>query len=159
MAIAEKTGGVEDYIILAPDPRLRQYWPDADDETTEETAKEIARLSLLGAKDGRSLAGLSSVQVELPGRVVTARDFRVGGFLRFIRPIVIERSWETRVGREGCFSLEKNKYYSVRRPEKITIQHGLHGEIKTTLSGDTARFALHEVDHINGILISDYQGA
>jgi len=155
--LLQERKGVEDYIILAPDPRLREYWPDADDKTTKETAKEILRLSNLGAHDGRSLAGLSSVQVELPGRVVTYKSGP--GFVVLIRPLVIKRSWETEVGNEGCFSLEKHKFYPVRRPTHVTIQHGVNGEVKSEISGWEARFALHEIDHINGVLITDYQGA
>lgn len=151
--------GVEEYIILdypEKNPVLHQRWPDADWEVSLATAELMEAMSTRGASDGRSLGGLSSVQVQLPGRVVTYCDYATGGFPSLITPHVVDQSKEKREGIEGCFSLPVGDWYTVKRPVWVTIGHVVEdGLIQTTLRGDSARFCLHEIDHLNGVLIND----
>lgn len=149
--------GVEEYIILEPDPRLHEVWPEADFATTHDTLRTMLAMSNRGASDGRSLGGLSSVQVELPGRAVTYKRWTKGGFGGFINPKVAGQSKRKVVGVEGCFSLGMNRWWYVERPTWVLIMHDTAEDAFkfTKLEGYEARFALHEIDHINGILISD----
>lgn len=148
--------GVEEYIIVEPDERLHVPWAEADFETTQATLNRMIDMTTFGARDGRSLAGLSSVQVLLPGRAVTAVDFyHTGRVTGFINPEVVEESGTRSLGIEGCFSLP-HLWYRVERPDWVVVRHDTSfGPMRTKLSGQTARFCLHEIDHINGILISD----
>ena len=158
MPAVEELLGVENYIILEPDPRLHERWPEADWETTEATADRMLAMSKRGATDGRSLGGLSSVQVELAGRVVTYKRWNEGGFGVLKNPVVIGRSKQGSIGIEGCFSLGANQWYHVYRPYWALIKHDV-GESAfkvTRLGGYDVRFCLHEIDHINGVLISDH---
>lgn len=150
--------GVENYIIVEPDERLHKRWEEADFETTQATLNRMIDMTSFGARDGRSLAGLSSVQVLLPGRAVTAVDWWSTGrtfVMGFINPEVVEESGTKSLGIEGCFSLP-HLWYRVERPDWVVVRHDTSfGQMRTKLSGQTARFCLHEIDHINGILISD----
>ena len=59
---------------------------------------------------------------------------------------------------EACLSLPKI-YVDIERPISITVSYqNLAGKIiKKDLSGLEARVVQHEVDHLNWILITDYQ--
>lgn len=158
-AVAEEVLGVEHYIILTPDPRLREYWPEADFDTSFETLARMYDMSKKGATDGRGLAGLSSVQVTLPGRVITAADGMLNEWVGLIDPVIVRRSYEVNVMREGCFSLDRDLFVPVQRHLSIDVAHTTHeGREVTTLTSFQARYAQHEIDHINGVLMTDYQG-
>lgn len=136
-------------IIKAPDKRLRRRSVEVDPKTSAEVARMM--LDMLSRHRGpRAIAGLSSVQVELPGRVIYWLE---NGVWRYaINPVVVERSEHMEVAYEGCFSLPE-VWHPVRRPTRIELQHDYGVE---PLSGNAARYALHELDHLDGILITDY---
>jgi peptide deformylase len=77
------------------------------------------------------------------------------GPLWLIDPVVIDRSGRE-VGREGCLSLPEITA-NVRRAKTITVRYldldGREHEVST--SGFEARVILHEIDHLDGILILD----
>lgn len=60
-------------------------------------------------------------------------------------------------GEEGCLSLPGVKC-QVKRPKDIVIkaQNQYRAPVKYRFSGLKARTACHEVDHLNGKLITDY---
>jgi peptide deformylase len=73
-----------------------------------------------------------------------------------IDPQVINLSPEQEVAEEGCLSI-KGHYFRVARPKWITLA-GLtvEGEITTfRATGLLARVILHEIDHLNGVLVVD----
>lgn len=146
--------GVESRIIKRPDERLITPWPKAEFIHSVETMLKMIEWSKEGASDGRSLAGLSSVQVELPGRVITL--LLAGIWKGYIDPVVKDKSTFEDEGIEGCFSLPRDEWYWVRRPKWVTIEHGSETDRKVVeLRGWDARIAQHEIDHLDGILISD----
>ena len=60
---------------------------------------------------------------------------------------------------EGCLSLP-DVAVDINRNQEITIS-GVNSdgkEMKMDLSGLLARVVQHEIDHLNGVLIIDYQG-
>lgn len=77
------------------------------------------------------------------------------GLLVFINPL-IEESWEEEVGEEGCLSIPDISV-EVKRAGKIKVkgwdEEGR--EIKIEADGFLARAIQHEVDHLNGIFITD----
>ncbi len=77
------------------------------------------------------------------------------GKLVLVDPVVVARSGNVSM-REGCLSIP-DFTGNVRRAEKITLQaRGVDGET-LTLECDAyeARVALHELDHLDGLLFLD----
>lgn len=77
------------------------------------------------------------------------------GPIWLIDPVVVARSGN-RKGREGCLSLP-DVTASVRRPARVSVEAtGLDGRRRTIAAeGFEARAILHEIDHLDGILILD----
>ncbi|KKU44064.1 MAG: Peptide deformylase [Microgenomates group bacterium GW2011_GWA1_46_7] len=106
--------------------------------------------------------GLSFPQIGLNLRgFVTFLDKRLKVYLN---PVILDASKETTLGGtpdhptlEGCLSIPW-LYGPVPRPKKIKIQaideRGV--EITKTLSSFPARLFLHEYDHLEGVLFTDY---
>lgn len=77
------------------------------------------------------------------------------GPLWLIDPVVVERSGN-RKGREGCLSLP-DITANVRRPARVAVEAtDLDGSRRVIhAQGFEARVILHEMDHLDGILILD----
>ena len=82
----------------------------------------------------------------------------------YLNPVILDRSEDKTLGGtkdrptlEGCLSIPW-LYGPVWRPKKIKIQaldeHGV--EFTKTLSSFPARLAMHEYDHLEGVLFTDY---
>ncbi|HMM49473.1 MAG TPA: peptide deformylase [Miltoncostaeaceae bacterium] len=77
------------------------------------------------------------------------------GPLWLIDPVVVSRSGNKK-GREGCLSLP-DITANVRRPARVTVEAtDLDGRRRTIgAEGFEARVILHEMDHLDGVLILD----
>ena len=77
------------------------------------------------------------------------------GRIWLIDPVVVEREGDE-VGREGCLSLPEITA-NVRRATRVAVETtGLDGERRRVeAEGFEARAVLHEIDHLDGILILD----
>ena len=77
------------------------------------------------------------------------------GRIWLIDPVVVEREGDE-VGREGCLSLPEITA-NVRRAARVAVETtGLDGERRRVeAEGFEARAVLHEIDHLDGILILD----
>lgn len=75
----------------------------------------------------------------------------------WVNPEIIATSEEVQVGEEGCLSIP-GLFYDVERPLEVTMRaQDLDGEVHTCdYVGYMARIALHEIDHLNGILFLDH---
>jgi len=104
---------------------------------------------------GEQAAGLAAVQVGYPKRIFLLREKGVNR--AFINPVVISRSRETKKDGEACLSLP-GFGAMIKRPKQITLQyHELDGEVKTEVfKGFWARCVMHEMDHLNGTIISHH---
>jgi|SRR3989344_2841469 len=73
-----------------------------------------------------------------------------------INPKIISRSFKKTELEEGCLSLP-GKFAMVKRPHKIKVKFfDMSGKLhKIKLDGLTAKVFQHEIDHLNGRLISD----
>lgn len=124
---------------------LRVLWIDLEDTLQEIMERHVFTKS----------AGISAVQIGTPVRL--AIIWTPGhGFLHFADPCVITSSSETTTEFEGCLS-----FFDVRgrvsRPDKIVVAYRNQGGVAThvTLVGWAARIALHEIDHMDGILYTE----
>jgi len=100
-------------------------------------------------------AGLAAVQIGYPKRIFLLREN--GENRVFINPIIVSRSRETRKRPEACLSLP-GLVVQTARPKSITIDYvDLEGNEHTeTFTGFWAQAVSHEMDHLNGKLITKH---
>lgn len=134
----------------------------AKTKRVQKVTKEVLKL----LKDMRDTvrkadgAGLAAPQVNSNLRVcLTLIGGRgEGKFVALINPQITWKDDETVLGEEGCLSLP-NVWLEVPRHRSIVVRYldeeGKEQERK--LSDFDARVVQHEVDHLDGILITDYR--
>ncbi|GAX90425.1 peptide deformylase [Effusibacillus lacus] len=98
--------------------------------------------------------GLAAPQVGISKRVIVMDCG--DGLIEMINPEVVSTEGE-QIGPEGCLSIP-GVTAEVKRAKRV-VAKGLnrHGE-EITVEGEDllARCILHEIDHLNGILFTDY---
>ena len=118
----------------------------------EDTARSFPRTVGIAAPAGRrALAG--GLRSTAPGHPKVPDAL---GPIWLVNPVLVEQEGDE-VGREGCLSLP-DMTANVRRAERIVVEadrprRRAAGAIRT--SGFEARVILHEMDHLDGILILD----
>jgi len=102
-----------------------------------------------------TMAGLSAPNVGVSKRVIMLKG-RKGGIVTMVNPLVTGYSQKNTLGLEGCFSCDPRAW--IVRPAAIeVIYFDLSGKphfIK--INANNSRYAQHEIDHLDGILIIDY---
>ncbi|MBN2306689.1 peptide deformylase [Candidatus Peregrinibacteria bacterium] len=100
--------------------------------------------------------GIAAPQVGVNERIflMTLDNKKV---LPMINPEILEVSEKTEWGEEGCLSLP-NQWGSVERSRAVMVRFkDLKGQTLTMkFEGFEAREIQHELDHLNGILFTDY---
>lgn len=106
-----------------------------------ETIKDKQGLGLAAPQVGR---GLRIIVVSTPLPLV------------LINPQISKSSFRREAMEEGCLSLP-GLYLPVKRAKKVTVRaHDLNGqEIQIKAQDLLARVLQHEIDHLDGILITD----
>ena len=102
-------------------------------------------------------AGLAAPQVDSSEAVCIAK---IGGiFTPLVNPEILWRSEEEVLGEEGCLSLPEIWLYVPRAVSIVLRYQDESGkEQERRLTDFDARVVQHEVDHLRGILITDYHG-
>lgn len=103
--------------------------------------------------------GIAAPQVGISRQMILVQRFdkKEEPFESIFNPIVLAYSKHTTTYKEGCLSIPGYRG-PVVRPDTITVKYrNKHGKkIKEEVSGFTARIFLHEIDHLRGILYTDY---
>jgi len=137
-------------------------------EANEDTISIINRLeSILSNHDNGY--GLSAIQIGIPKRISVLKK-KNGEFIHLINPEVIEKDDEFTFHGEGCLSFpglyldtQRYKQVSVRnqviengslREEKLCFYYSKMEEAGS--DGIIAIAVQHEIDHMNGITITDH---
>lgn len=107
-----------------------------------------------------SAVGLSAVQVGVTKRAFVVRGNTTGDeteFLGFVNPMVVSKSKETNKKMESCLSLPQVSA-RIERPKSVLLQYcNIDGQPCTEeFTGAVARVILHEMDHLDGVLITDH---
>jgi len=114
-----------------------------------------------GDKNKRTVVGLAAPQVGISKRIIVVDITSVGmgekpDLQVYINPVITNRSTETEIGREGCFSTG-NVCGIVDRSSEVTVEgfdrNGV--PLKEVYRGFTARVFQHETDHLDGIRFPD----
>lgn len=93
-------------------------------------------------------AGLAAIQIGMPLRF--AWFFYEGKEGVLLNPVIVNH-WGEEIAKEGCLSIP-NKWVEVKRA--FEIEYLTNGKTKRA-RGFLARLIQHEIDHMNGILITD----
>lgn len=101
--------------------------------------------------------GLSAIQVGVAIRIV-ALNYAMIPFKAMFNPVVtLSRGFDEQA--EGCLSLNEGKqfYGPIKRAKEIRVQfHDRRGAVQNfQFGGLAARLLLHEIDHLDGVLIID----
>lgn len=142
-------------IVTAPDPILRQRSEDVADPSAEAVRKLLTDLKeTCVAADG---IGLAAPQIGVAQRVVVIR-LRGHPPYGLVNPEVIWASKGTSALDEGCLSIP-NVIVRVTRPTKVRVRALDEGGKQLELRAEDlhAKVIQHEIDHLNGVLITDYQ--
>lgn len=146
-------------VIIEPNSVLHK--PCEEIKVVNNEVLEIAEgmiATLKSYKNGG--VGLAAPQVGVLKRLILVRLPRtIGGYTEpivFINPKITSFSNDMVIAEEGCLSIP-DTFLKIARHKNVTVEYlddkGNHHEEK--LSDYAARIVQHEVDHINGILITD----
>lgn len=141
-------------IVLIPDPILKQPAHPVADAAAADVRALIADLHDT-VREAHGV-GLAANQIGSFLRVCVINDGPNAPFA-LINPEVTSRSAGTSVLEEGCLSIP-DVIVAVSRPKKVTVraldESGTSVEIRA--SDFFAKVLQHEIDHLNGVLITDY---
>lgn len=146
-------------VVVYPDARLKA--PCAPVGRPGPAARRLAGDLLATAAAHPRTVGLAAPQVGELWRMAFVdctghpRVPEAQGPIWLIDPVVVARAGNAK-GREGCLSLP-GIIAAVRRPARIAVEAtDLCGRRRTVeASGFEARAILHEIDHLDGVLILD----
>lgn len=141
----------DDGVVKYPDPILRKTAKPVQRITPD--LNELIEHMLRVMKQAKGV-GLAAPQVGVPLRlIIIAPEHQQPRVI--INPQVLERAGE-QTGLEGCLSIPQLFGY-VKRPQHIVVRGiNRHGKpIRLTLESDPARIAMHEIDHLEGMLFID----
>lgn len=105
--------------------------------------------------------GLAAPQVGVNKRIIVVglakdREDESYPLVIMVNPVLTKKSTETSIDEEWCLSLPGIKW-DVERPHTIEVEWlDIRGKkMRKTVTGLGAKVVQHEIDHIDGILISD----
>lgn len=98
--------------------------------------------------------GLAAPQVGILKRLVVIDMGQ--GLIKLVNPRIIKKEGIQEVI-EGCLSYP-NRWGKLKRPAKVTVKalNEYGKEIILTGTGDLAKCFCHEIDHLDGILFTDF---
>ena len=146
-------------VLRYPDPVLKR--PAESVGRIDEAARTVARDLVDTMRAAPATVGLAAPQI---GESIRVFALDVGGHPKatmshglvvLFDPVVVESS-DPEVAREGCLSVP-DLTADVRRARRLVIG-GLDAEgeeLELAMDGFEARAALHELDHVDGLLILD----
>ncbi len=144
-------------IVTVPDPILRETAEKVDKIDTE-VRNLIAQMRETLEKNPRGGIGLAAPQVARSKRVIIVKDGKEKNSITYalVNPEITKTSTESAEAYEGCLSIP-DTYCLVERPAKVVVKAlNQNGKKITIKAADLlARVLQHEIDHLNGILITD----
>jgi peptide deformylase len=152
-------------ILTVPNKKLKTVCQEISDfdQETEKLAQNL--LDTVRVAKNPIGAGLAAPQIGVLKRMCVVRKFpddfneeNPSGVTDYVlvNPKITRKSKNKELGWEGCLSIP-DVYTQVERAQKVTVQaRNQFGEkINLNASGFFARVIQHELDHLNGVLITD----
>ena len=144
-------------IIIAPDPRLKQYA-----EPVDRVDRDIRQLmdGMLEAMHAANGIGLAAPQVGVLRQVIVVditQPDEPPAPLRMANPEILWLSDRLAIGEEGCLSLPE-QFADVSRPEAVRVRYLDERSEERVLEADglLAKCIQHEIDHLSGTLFVDH---
>lgn len=139
-------------ILMDDDPQLRVKSQPVEDFAA--VRELIATMKQIVAN--RRARGLAAIQIGVPLRVMIVREG--DEYRALINPRITRTLNRFTTEREGCLSISPRYWGDVSRPAKCdAVWFNENGDQHSaTLTGETARIFQHELDHFEGILMTDY---
>lgn len=139
-------------VLMDGDPILRQRAAEVE---TFDADIDMLICQMVGVVSQRHALSLAAPQIGVSRRVIVICVD--GAFSWFVNPRITRTLRREAVEREGCLSVPQALWRPVSRPAKCEIawqdengQHHAGG-----FSGTHARVIQHEIEHLDGVLISD----
>lgn len=138
-------------IVIAPAPILEQ--PTVPVDRTNMDRLEVAADLLIELGLTEHAAAIAAPQIGSSMRMFAYRD-RDGRLDVLVNPWVIEESGR-QVGTEGCLSFP-DRVFVVPRPKQVIVEAvTIEGDYtRRRFAGFFARMACHEIDHLDGVLVT-----
>lgn len=123
------------------------------DEITDKT-KELIQ-DMIDTMHKYEGVGLAAVQVGILKKIIVIDLYDKKPVLKLINP-VITKTKGTQEVEEGCLSFP-NKYVKVIRPAEVTVEALDENGKKIKITGTEllAQAISHEMDHLNGVVLTD----
>ncbi len=145
-------------VLQLGDSRLRKKSEPIRDFAGElEEIKQNLKDTLISLREKEGLGrALAAPQLAHHRRVVFS--LAEGEELLMVNPRIAARSEKTITVWDSCFSFDLAFFVKVERSARIEVEFKdeCGGERKKTFSGDLAELYQHELDHLDGVLATDY---
>jgi peptide deformylase len=149
-------------LVKYPDPRLKQVSRRINEINSEirqlasdmqETMIASGGVGLAGIQVGADLNIIAVINNDMDN-LIDSSQYPV---LIALNPEIIEKSEDLVKMSEGCLSFP-NVIKRIKRPSLVTVKYtDLKGKIKTVkVSGKASRIFQHEINHILGITLEDF---
>lgn len=148
-------------ILIDPDPRLREISAPVTTITAETHVFVADLFETMYTARGR---GIAAIQVGVPIRLFVTNHLWDGSSPPdpaaqrvFVNPEILSEGEERSNIGEGCLSIEELRGM-IDRPARVTMRFDtLDGEtVEEDFDGVHSLCVQHEIDHLNGILFTDY---
>ena len=133
--------------------------PDSTDKILDRLIKRMYATVRDSINDG---VGIAAPQVGITKNIIWVQRFDKAGepFEVYLNPKILQYSILAQTRREGCLSIPDRRDTLQSRSYAILLEHiNFKNERKMEMiEGFTAIIFQHEIDHLNGILFTDYVG-
>jgi peptide deformylase len=129
--------------------------PIVFDDTSAEFLERLVKVMMKTVIDSGGI-GLAAPQVGISKRVIIIKRRAHSDFLVMINPSIIRRVGKLVACEEGCLSVPGKAVLKKRHASVLVAYQTVDGKHLTkTFDNVDARCVQHEIDHLDGVLISD----
>jgi peptide deformylase len=145
-------------LVTVPNPILKKKAKAVEKVDTEIT-RIVEEMIFTLENNPRRGIGLAAPQVGLSVRVIIVKSARNSDnsiTYALINPEIVSKSFETELEYEGCLSIP-DTYGQVERAKKVVVKALNKAGKKITIKAADlfARVLQHEIDHLDGILMTE----
>lgn len=147
-------------ILVYPNQSLRRVAEAVTARDISSGTLHALVLDMYEALDAGNGIGLAAPQIGVNKRVIVIKVLtpKHGCGEIMVNPVIVHSSEIKSVLNEGCLSFPE-KFVNVERPSIVTVRYwDINGHPKVGVFQDLAAKCIqHEVDHLNGKLMIDYE--
>lgn len=143
-------------ILKYPNPKLKEKSLPVGFHHLGDDLTDLSR-DLIQTMETHNGIGIAAIQVGVPKRVIVVKQVADGNQLVMVNPVITDMRGDKLLMTEGCLSFP-GIFEKVARFEGVDITYErLSGvKITDTIYGRDAHVIQHEVEHLDGMLITDH---